>query len=120
MIASIVVGTDGSETAGKAVREAGELAAQIGATMEIVSAYEPVGRQRLREEARQVPDDLQWMVSAREDVDATLREAAEQLKEMGVTKVPCHPREGDPADAILDVAEEQGSDLIVVGNKGMS
>ena len=27
---------------------------------------------------------------------------------------------GDAADAILDVAEEQGSDLIVVGNKGMT
>ena len=31
-----------------------------------------------------------------------------------------HAREGDPADAILDVAEELGADLIVVGNKGMS
>jgi nucleotide-binding universal stress UspA family protein len=120
MIASIVVGTDGSETAGKAVREAGELAARLGATMEIVSAYEPVGKQRLREEARQVPEDLQWMVSAREDVDATLREAAERVKELGVEEVNVHAREGDPADAILDVAEERGSDLIVVGNKGMS
>jgi nucleotide-binding universal stress UspA family protein len=120
MIASIVVGTDGSETAGKAVREAGELAAQLGAVMEIVSAYEPVGRQRLREEARQVPEDMQWMVSAREDVDATLREAEETLKDMGVKEVNLHAREGDPADAILDVAEERGSDLIVVGNKGMS
>ena len=120
MIASIVVGTDGSETAAKAVKEAGELAVQLGAVMEIVSAYEPVGRQRLREEARQVPEDLQWMVSAREDVDATLRDAASQLKDMGVKEVNVHAREGDPADAILDVAEERGSDLIVVGNKGMS
>jgi len=31
-----------------------------------------------------------------------------------------HAREGDPADAILDVAEETGADLIVVGNKGMT
>ena len=29
-------------------------------------------------------------------------------------------REGDPADAILDVAEEKNADLIVVGNKGMT
>ena len=120
MIASIVVGTDGSDTAGKAVQEAGELAVQLGAVMEIVSAYEPVGRQRLREEARQVPEDMQWMVSAREDVDATLRDAASKLKDMGVKEVNVHAREGDPADAILDVAEERGSDLIVVGNKGMS
>ena len=30
------------------------------------------------------------------------------------------PRQGDPADAILDVAEEQEADLVVVGNKGMT
>ena len=35
-------------------------------------------------------------------------------------RVETHAREGDPADAILDVAEEQGADLIVVGNKGMT
>ena len=120
MIRSIVVGTDGSETATKAVREAAELAAQLNAGMEIVSAYEPVGTQRLKEEARQVPDDLQWMVNPREDVEATLREATEMAKELGVPDVRCHAREGDPADAILDVAEEQKSDLIVVGNKGMT
>ena len=120
MIRSIVVGTDGSETATKAVREAAELASQLNAGMEIVSAYEPVGTQRLKEEARQVPDDMQWMVSPREDVEATLREATEVAEELGVKSVRCHAREGDPADAILDVAEEQGSDLIVVGNKGMT
>ena len=120
MIRSIVVGTDGSETATKAVREAAELAAQLNAGMEIVSAYEPAGTQRLKEEARQVPDDLSWMVSPREDVEATLREATELAEDIGVGQVKCHAREGDPADAILDVAEEQGSDLIVVGNKGMT
>ena len=35
-------------------------------------------------------------------------------------EVETHAREGDPADAILDVAEEQKADLIVVGNKGMT
>jgi nucleotide-binding universal stress UspA family protein len=34
--------------------------------------------------------------------------------------VEIYAREGDPADAILDVAEEQKADLIVVGNKGMT
>ena len=76
MIKSIVVGTDGSETARKAVSEAVELAKQVGARVDIVSAYEPVSNQRLREEARQVPGDLQWMVSPREDVENTLAEAA--------------------------------------------
>ena len=74
---------------------------------------------RLREEARQTPSDIQWMVNPREDVEATLREASERVEEAGV-KVQTYPREGDPADAILDVAEERNADLIVVGNKGMT
>jgi nucleotide-binding universal stress UspA family protein len=119
VIRSIVVGTDGSETARKAVQEAIELAKQVGARIDIVSAYEPVSQQRLREEARQVPGDLQWMVNPREDVDETLKAAAEEIRAAGVA-VEIFAREGDPADAILDVAEERGSDLIVVGNKGMT
>jgi nucleotide-binding universal stress UspA family protein len=120
MFTSIVVGTDGSDTAQKAVGRAVALAAQLGAGLEIVSAYEPVSEQRLREEKQQVPGDLQWMVTPREDVDATLEQAAEDARAAGVGAVRVHARQGDPADAILDVAEELDSDLIVVGNKGMT
>ena len=119
MYGSIVVGTDGSETAGEAVRQAIELARSLGSTLQIVSAYEPVADTRLREEAQQVPDDMQWMVNPREDVESTLREAKERAEEAGVA-VETFARQGDPADAILDVAEEKGSELIVVGNKGMT
>jgi nucleotide-binding universal stress UspA family protein len=119
MISLIVLGTDGSDTAKKAVHEATELAKLLGATIDLVSAYEPVPAQRLRAEARDVPDDVSWMVNPREDVEATLKEAAEEVKAAGVT-VETFAREGDPADAILDVAEERGADLIVVGNRGMT
>ena len=119
MFRSIVVGTDGSETAAEAVGAAVELARLTGAKLELVSAYEPVSSQRLRDESRQVPADLQWMVNPREDVDATLADAAERVGRAGVES-RTYAREGDPADAILDVAEELGSDLIVVGNKGMT
>ena len=119
MFQSIVVGTDGSQTAGEAVREAVELAKGVGARIDLVSAYEPVAGHRLREEARQAPEDLQWIVNPREDVEATLRDAAERVEGAGV-EVSTYAREGDPADAILDVAEERGADLIVVGNKGMT
>jgi nucleotide-binding universal stress UspA family protein len=102
-----------------AVDAAIDLARLTGARLELVSAYEPVSGQRLRAEARQVPADLQWMVNPREDVDATLAEAAERVAAAGVT-ARSWAREGDPADAILDVAEELAADLIVVGNKGMT
>jgi nucleotide-binding universal stress UspA family protein len=119
MFGSIVVGTDGSDTAGEAVRQATELANAVGAKIHLVSAYEPVGNQRLREERQQVPEDMSWAVNQREDVDATLRDAAESIQGAGVD-VETYARQGDPADAILDVAEEKNADLIVVGNKGMS
>ena len=96
---SIVVGTDGSETAQRAVATAADLARLAGAALEVVSAYEPV--------------------NLREDVDATLADAVERLEGSGLA-VRTHTREGDPADAILDVAEEQNADLIVVGNKVMT
>ena len=119
MFASIVVGTDGSDTAKEAVRQATELAKTLGSSIHLVSAYEPVPDGRLREERDEVPEDLQWMVNPRSDVNSTLEDAAEELKKTGLG-VEIHPREGDPADAILDVAEEQKADLIVVGNKGMT
>ena len=119
MFGSIVVGTDGSDTATEAVRQAISLAKPLGATLQIVSAYEPVSDTRLREEAQQAPQDLQWMVNPREDVEATLRDAADLAEAAGV-QTETFARQGDPADAILDVAEEKGSDLIVVGNKGMT
>ena len=119
MFRSIVVGTDGSDTAKEAVRQATDLAKATGASIDLVSAYEPVSNQRLREEKREVPEDIQWAINPREDVDATLREAAERIQDAGV-QVATYAREGDPADAILDVAEERGSDLIVVGQEGMT
>jgi nucleotide-binding universal stress UspA family protein len=116
---TIVVGTDGSGTATEAVRKATELAVAVGGKLELVSAYEAVSSTRLRQESQQAPGDVQWMVNPREDVDATLQQTAEEIRNQGV-EVTIWARQGDPADAILDVAEEQGADLIVVGNRGMT
>ena len=33
--------------------------------------------------------------------------------------VKSHTLTGDPADALLEIAEREGADLIVVGNRGM-
>src|SRR3954452_17843647 len=119
MFGSIVVGTDGSDTAKEAVRQATELAKSTGDDLLVVSAYETVPEGRLRSERRDTPDDLQWTINPREDVESTLEAAGESISEDGV-KVQTFAREGDPADAILDVAEEQNAGLIVVGNKGMT
>jgi nucleotide-binding universal stress UspA family protein len=115
----IIVGTDGSETAAEAVRQATELAKMSNAKLDIVSAYEPVPQERLREEGQAVPGDVAHAVGPREDVNVVLEAAAGPARQDGV-ETNTFAREGDPADAILDVAEEQNADLIVVGNKGMT
>jgi nucleotide-binding universal stress UspA family protein len=119
MFGRIVVGTDGSDTAAEAVRQATELARTTGATLDIVSAYEPVPGDRLREESQEVPGDVAYAVGPREDVNQVLEGAARTAKGAGI-EIQTHPREGEPADALLDVAEEVKADLIVVGNKGMT
>ena len=106
---SIVVGTDGSDTAREAVRRAVDLARALGARLQVVSAYEPVAGAA----------DAQWTVAPREGVDAILGDVAAVARAAGV-EAEVHARRGSPADAILDVAEETGADLIVVGNKGMT
>jgi nucleotide-binding universal stress UspA family protein len=109
MYASIVVGTDGSDTAREAVRQATRIAALVGARIELVSAYQPVP---------ETPPEG-WSVSPRRDVEDTLRREAEEIAAAGV-EVTTYARQGDPAAALLDVAEERRADLIVVGNKGMT
>jgi nucleotide-binding universal stress UspA family protein len=119
LFSRIVVGTDGSDTATEAVRQATELAKLAGSELHVVSAYEPIPRQRLQEEQRTAPGDVQYEFNPREDVNLALDSATATAKREGVDVTP-YAREGDPADAILNVAEEANADLIVVGNKGMT
>jgi nucleotide-binding universal stress UspA family protein len=115
----IVVGTDGSETASEAVRRAIDLAKLAGAQLSIVSAYEPVSKRRVEGEQLQAPADVQHEINPREDVNLVLDAAAAIAKQEGI-EVQTHPVQADPADALLNVAEETNADLIVVGNKGMT
>ena len=115
MYGTIVVGTDGSETAQRAVDQATELAQAMGAELHVVSAYEPVGGRiaGAPEEAAKV-----WAVAPDYEVEAVVGEVLSTLKERGV-EAKAHTVTGDPVDALLGVAERVGADLIVVGNRGM-
>jgi nucleotide-binding universal stress UspA family protein len=115
----IVVGTDGSETAAEAVRQAIDLAKISGAQLSIVSAYAPISGRRVKGEQQDAPADVQYEIGPREDVNLLLDAAAAGARKEGL-EVQTHPVEADPADAILNVAEETRADLIVVGNKGMT
>jgi len=116
MADSIVVGTDGSDTARQAVDEAVRLAAALKAELHIVSAYEPLRGARIEgapEGAAKV-----WAPLPDEKVETILSEAAAAVSTRGVN-VRTHALEEDPADALLKVAADVGAQLIVVGSKGM-
>jgi nucleotide-binding universal stress UspA family protein len=115
----IVVGTDGSDTAAEAVRQAVDLAKLAGAELNIVSAYAPLPKRRVEGEKLDAPADVQYEIGPREDVNLVLDAAAAVARKEGV-EVQTHPVEAEPAEAILNVAEETKADLIVVGNKGMT
>jgi nucleotide-binding universal stress UspA family protein len=115
----IVVGTDGSETAAEAVRQAVDLAKLADAQLSIVSAYQPISKRRVEGEKEGAPPDVQYEIGPREDVNLVLDAAAASARKEGI-EVQTHPVEADPAEAILNVAEETKADLIVVGNKGMT
>jgi nucleotide-binding universal stress UspA family protein len=118
MIATIAVGTDGSETAGKAVDFAIGLAEKFGSRVVVASSYKPVSEGRIRREQTDAPEDIQWSINPMEDVEAALREVEDKAREKGL-QTTSEAREGDPADVLCAIAEEHGADLLVVGNKGM-
>jgi nucleotide-binding universal stress UspA family protein len=118
MIQTITVGTDGSDTASKAVGFALDVAEKFGAKVVVASSYRPVGEDRIRQEQRDAPQDIQWSINPTEDVDSALRAVEQEARSRGL-EVTSEAREGDPADVLCEIAEEHGADLLVVGNKGM-
>jgi nucleotide-binding universal stress UspA family protein len=122
MYKTIVVGVDGSETAHAAMLKAADLAQLTGGRIHIViasargyiadlAAIEPI--------AAGVLEALKAAESQVESAsEAMLARAAEEVGSRGI-EVETHIIDAAPADAIVDVAESVGADLIVVGNKGM-
>jgi hypothetical protein len=97
-IRTIVVGADGSETGGKALAVALSFGHVLGAALHVVSAY--------------------GVLQAPSDAEAVLEAATRAARAEGLEAVT-HARRGDPAEALIAVAEEQHADLLVVGNRGM-
>jgi nucleotide-binding universal stress UspA family protein len=115
----IVVGTDGSETASRAVEHAARLAVSVGASLIAVTAYDP-HPQGLERDRADAPEDLKWRITASGLADDRAQDAVHLARKIGVTKATALSEAGTAADALLDVAERRRADLIVVGSKGMS
>jgi nucleotide-binding universal stress UspA family protein len=78
-----------------------------------VTAYPdvPSYRERIASSAKRESIEL------REVAETVLARTVEKVTDEGIA-VETHARDGDPAEAILEVAQEQKADLIVVGNRG--
>ena len=122
MYKSIVVGIDGSDTARAAMLKAADLAKLTGARVHIVTA----SAKGYLAELVAIEPMAAGMVEALKNAEAEvksasetmLKNAADEVSSRGV-EVETHIVDSAPADAIVDVAQTVGADLIIVGNKGM-
>jgi nucleotide-binding universal stress UspA family protein len=116
----IVVGTDGSDTAGKAVDKAGELAAALGVPLHVVMSYKLVTTSAsLAAAGGGVSiDPVFTNEGASSHAESVVARAADRLRDAGVS-VTQRVCAGEAADSLIQVAGEVGAQMIVVGNKGM-
>jgi nucleotide-binding universal stress UspA family protein len=116
MFSTIVVGTDGSDTASTAVDLAIQIARQNSAQLHLVAAVTSQGG---------VASPIGGVGGGDPSSGAAHRHVAAQhmLDEVagGIEglEVHTHVASGAPADVIVQTADEVGADLIVVGSKGM-
>ena len=113
MISTVAVGTDGSETAAEAVRQAAEIARRYEAKLMLLSAFPQPGGF-----VAYAGIDPEWTSSSEAQVKKLLERSEAALRQDGIA---CEARsaEGDPAEVLVRLAEQCGADLLVVGNKGM-
>ena len=128
---TIVVGTDGSETASDAVAAAAELAAVHGARLVVTTAFTPAKADAMAHlsgtsagsvASRQqgAPSDIQWALTDRGQADSIVNEARRRAKQAGAGEVVVSTDSGDPSDVLLGTAREFLADLVVVGSVGLT
>lgn len=117
MLSTIVVGTDGSQTARRAVALAAELARRLGATLHVVHGYHPPA---VLEGAGAAVAGAATATSTmwREMGEAVVADALADPALEGVA-ASGHSVAGGAWQAVVSVAEEVDADLVVVGNRGL-
>lgn len=108
----IVVGVDDSETAARAATRAAQLAADTGARLHVMTAYENASVEEVA-----VGSD-RWIISGADKAQQTADTVAARLRAI-TADVTTTAREGKPADVLIDEAARLEARLIVVGNRRM-
>jgi nucleotide-binding universal stress UspA family protein len=131
----ILVGTDGSPTAMKALDVACDFAAKLGTGVLVVCAYEPPSERELEhmradpgdpvaqwsagKMSAGTPEEFRWRIAGTSQAEDILERASEHASQRGVD-AEARAVKGNPAEVLISVAEEKGVDAIVVGNVGMT
>lgn len=113
---TIAVGTDGSATALRAVSTAASMANAYDAKLVIVTAFYNVNSSMWGSPS--TGEDQVPLIS--EDMaDTFLTQATEAAEAEGVKDIKVLARSGDPVNVMTSVVQEEGADVLVVGNKGV-
>ncbi|HET9877085.1 MAG TPA: universal stress protein [Mycobacterium sp.] len=114
---TVVVGTDGSASSLRAVDRAGTIAGESNAKLIIVTGYFPA---KDDPRAADVLGEEAYKVHGSAPIYALLRDARDRAKAAGALNIEERPIQGAPVDALVDLAEKVGADLLVVGNVGLN
>jgi nucleotide-binding universal stress UspA family protein len=117
MYKHILIATDGSELAGKAVATGLALAKRLGAAVTGVTVSEPWTALVTGEMALGFPYQ-EYERGAAENAARILAAVSEAAKDSGVTCACVHVPDRFPAEAIVECAKEKGCDLIVMASHG--
>lgn len=120
MYRHILIATDGSELAQKAVVHGLQLAKSVGAKVSIVTATEMWSPVEMAEKVRQHQTDPvgSFERAAAERAAAVLEKAATDAKKLGVAIEKVHVADKTPERAILETQADKGCDLIVIATHG--
>lgn len=115
----ILAGTDGSETATQALRNAATLAKAVDAELVVACIYDPPDAASIARETERAPAEVAWRITGSAAAEEIIERAEKAIADIGV-KATMVFEQGDAADTLIRVAERESCDLIMVGNKGMA
>jgi nucleotide-binding universal stress UspA family protein len=113
----IIVATDGSTTANRAIDAGASLAKATGADLILLTIGGSVTGAVLRTLADTAGDLSDTMRLA---ADKILKQARRRAQRLGVRSITLKTGWGDPGDAIIDAVQRSKADLLVVGRRGQS
>lgn len=117
MFKHILIATDGSELAQKAVVQGLDIARGMGAKVSIVNVTEPWVAVAPGEVAMAFPIK-EYDESVSTNAENILAATKHQAERAGVTCATLHVRDQFPAEGIIETAEKHGCDLIVMSSHG--